>query len=96
MSMEKTDEVPPSAGGCSLEPLVRRLEAIAKKNRDEFGYRIEVDVDRSGTISYRFVAIETADRHEFVTGYGKTIDEAAETAMKDVEEACELWSYKVA
>ena len=93
--MENDTKVPAATGGCSLDSLVMRLETIAKKNNDEFCYTIEIDVDRRG-ISYRFVATEEADGHEFLTGAGATIEAATADAAKDVEDACEQWSYKVA
>lgn len=78
-----------------VNELVSRLEKVAKKNKDEFKYRIEVNpnVTRGGA-NYRFVCTEKADGHEFVTGAGETIGSAVDDADESVGESCEGWGYK--
>ena len=78
----------------SIERLITRLEKIAKKNRDKFGYKIEINVERN-SLFYSFVAFETTDGHEFLTGHGKTIEDAIINADNDVEESCKMWDYKI-
>ena len=73
--------------------LVARLQVIAKKNHDEFEYNIEIET-KGCKISYRFVAIETGDNHEFVSGCGDTVDDAVADAAENIEESCKDWGYK--
>lgn len=75
----------------SIEALVKRLNAIAKRNHDSFKYRIEL---RGWPIKYHFIAEETADNHEFVNGYGSTIDDAVIDADNQIENACREWCYE--
>jgi len=78
-----------------LENLVACLEAIAKKNKDRFGYSITIDVNRGGCkLLYRFEAKELADGHVFVDGTGPTIELAVAEAIGSINEGCESWGYK--
>jgi hypothetical protein len=83
-----------SAPASSLERLVIRLQAIAKKNSDQFRYKIQIEPTRKG-IQYSFVCEETADGHALLTGCGATIEAAVADAEKDVDEACQEWGYEV-
>jgi hypothetical protein len=83
-----------------IQELIKRLEAIAKKNGDEFEYRIRLEPPpRQGlsgrkALVYRFEAIETADHHAFLDGFGNSIAEAVEAAENGVSEACKHWGYE--
>jgi len=77
-----------------MEQLIHRLEAIAKKNRDEFRYRIELDVLRDGKVRYNFIAEETADGHCLVGGSGMTIEEAVADTNAKIPEYIKSWGYK--
>jgi hypothetical protein len=90
MNMEQKHFEKPS----QLTELVLRLERIAKKNRDEFCYNIEVEPKLSGRLQYRFVCNEKAEDHGFVGGEGDTLEAAVEAATAEIEEACEIWGYK--
>jgi len=76
-----------------IQLLIIRLQSIAKKNRDDFSYKIDINISRSG-ITYRFVATETADNHEFLDGFGVTIDDAVDNAERSIEACCKQWGYK--
>lgn len=78
--------------GDPLTLLVQWLEVIAKKNKDTFDYKVGIKVVRNGLV-FRFACIETADRHEFVTGFGPTMDDAVSSALNSVKDSCEAWSY---
>ena len=69
------------------------LQRIAKKNDDEFKYSADIDLRRDG-LWITFTAAETADRHAFVSGYGRTLEEAVNNACEDIKDACESWDYK--
>lgn len=75
-----------------IRDLVGRLDKIAKKNRDTFRYRMEIH--NVNNIRYRFIAEETAERHEFTSGYGFTIQEAVKAAEDGIPEALKQWGYK--
>lgn len=75
-----------------IDELTTRLNKIAKKNYDEFRYKIDLE-NRMG-YKYKFSCIETTDCHEFVTGFGLTPEEAVEDASKWIQEALESWGYK--
>ena len=78
----------------ALENLVVRLEAIAKKNEDRFGYRLVIEPDRRGRkLLYRFEAEELVDGHIIVDGTGSTIEEAVTNATESIDESCERWGY---
>jgi dsRNA-specific ribonuclease len=77
----------------SVQDLINRLQAIAKKNKDEFKYSIDL-LPKGKEITYSFKAEETADGHCFTSGYGATIDEAVAAAAEYIERALEQWGYK--
>lgn len=77
-----------------LKLVVQRLARVARKNKDEFKFKVEVGLTRAGGLLYRFVSQETAEGHEFCTAQGLTIDDAAEAAMADIGECCKAWGYK--
>lgn len=77
----------------SIGDIIKRLQNIAKRNHDEFAYRIELEMTRGGELVYWFKCIETADRHTFVDGFGTTIEEAIIGANANITEACEHWGY---
>ena len=75
-----------------LEELIQLCERIAKRNDDEFKYRIAVEPGRHGVL-FRFVCEETCDNHEFVTGSGGNLHNALKDARESLVSACEEWSY---
>ena len=81
----------------TLERLVTRLQAIAKKNNDQFRYKIEIEPIRKGgpAFQYRFVCEETAEHHALLTGCGETLEEAVIDAANEVENACQEWDYEL-
>ena len=78
-----------------LENLVARLEAIAKKNKDKFGYSIMVYPNRLGLLLYCLEVKELADGHIFVGGDGPTIELAVAAADNAIVESCESWGYEL-
>lgn len=81
----------------ALTRLVRRLMEIARKNNDEFRFRIEIDAPRQpqGPLSFNFVCEETADSHTLLNGRGPSIEAAVEAAEADIKDACKSWGYKI-
>lgn len=79
-----------------IRALTHRLKNIAQKNKDEFSFRIEIELPRTiePTCKYRFVCLETAESHEFTSGIGKTIEEAVDNATSGLPEALKQWGYK--
>jgi hypothetical protein len=73
-----------------IDELTTRLNKIAKKNHDEFRYGL--GLEKNGR--FKFAAVETADCHEFVTGFGDTPEEAVADCKKWIQEACLNWGYK--
>jgi hypothetical protein len=76
-----------------MKALIEKLEKIAKKNKDEFKYNMEITLVR-GSINFHFECIETADNHTFVDGFGYTIEEALKNTENSINDALELWGYK--
>jgi hypothetical protein len=72
--------------------LITMLEVIARKNKDQFKYKIDINVNHRG-FSFRFVATETVDGHEFLIGRGATIQAAIADAMINVEGSCKRCGY---
>jgi hypothetical protein len=77
----------------TLQKLVTRLERVAQVNKDEFEYSIRIKV-RNGMAKPEFVCQEVAEKHEFFSRNGETIEEAIALAWNDVAPACEAWGYK--
>lgn len=77
----------------TIEELIAALQAIAKKNDDEFSFRMEFEF-RKGAIWYHFICEETADHHTFVDGSGFSIDTAVDDAISSIADACKQWGYK--
>lgn len=78
-----------------IEDLVRRLEAIAKKNNDKFRYCIKITANlRRPGLLYEFIAEETADGHTMFYGQGATIEAACDDANTRVYDDCRGWDYK--
>lgn len=76
-----------------LSEIIRLCERVAVRNSDEFGYKIDVEVE--GTkITYRLECFETADDHEFVSGSSETCD-CFDITEKDIEECAQAWGYEV-
>lgn len=78
-----------------LENMIARLDAIAKKNGDEFKYRLDLELTKSGRLAFTFVCSGAADDHEFLSASGRTIEEVVAEAYAGRLEACEAWGYKV-
>lgn len=76
----------------SIQALVVRLQAIAKKNRDEFRCRIEPRNTPKG-MTFTFVCEETAENHCFTSGVGSSIVEAVKDAEAYIPEALKSWGY---
>ena len=66
-----------------MKEFIERLQAIAKKNGDEFNFRIEIHPCRDG-LSYQFICEESMDTHEFLSGVGDTIEDAIADAKKNL------------
>ena len=77
----------------TLEQLIARLEAIAKKNDDEFDYDIGVDPGPAGGIRLMFSCTEQADHHAFVNGWGDNIEEMVEDAIVGIPSSLQSWGY---
>lgn len=75
-----------------LDDLIERLDKIAKKNEDEFRYRIDISKTRAG-LRYSFGCSETADGHTFTSGVGADIAAAVKDANDSIPEALEQWGY---
>lgn len=75
-----------------LENLIFRLQHIARRNRDTFKYQI--DIEAVYVLHFTFRAIETVDKHLFLSGVGETLDEALDDAEKQIDGACAAWDYK--
>ena len=88
------------------EDLIRRLDRIAKKNKDEFRYVFKVRPLRGHGIVVDFEAAETTEGHVFVSGRGETesipvehnlsvaCEEAIQDALNSIEESCKEWGYE--
>lgn len=79
-----------------LSELVLRLMRIAERNDDEFRCEVRIDV-RNGAQkpSYKFVCLELADHHEWLTGRGATPEEAARNAASQLDAACKAHNYNL-
>lgn len=78
----------------AMNRLVKRCEAIAKANRDEFRYRIELDVNRrTAGFLYNVVVEETGDGHTFVNGSALNLEDAINEALDAITDECETWGY---
>lgn len=78
----------------AVEQIIRKLNAIAAKNKDAFSYAIEIETQR-GVIEFYFKAMEMADRHTFVAGRGATVEAAVANAEANIADSCESWGYKL-
>lgn len=76
----------------TIETIVEWLEAIAKKNDDEFKYKITIEPTRRG-LEYSFECRESADDHLFVSGDGPSIEDAVGNSAFQLGESCEEWGY---
>lgn len=79
----------------AIETLVAKLQAIAKKNGDEFSFTVEVSNSKNTGFRYYFKCLETADGHTFTCGAGSTIEEACAEADSEIAEACRAWDYEL-
>ena len=79
-----------------VERLVAQLERIAEKNDETFRYSIDVEPRRNQPCRYTFNCRESADRHEFVSAAGDSIEEAVAKAQSQIERACKDWGYETA
>lgn len=70
------------------------LQAIAKRNKDEFCYRIELDPNHP-LLEYTFICEEAADGHTFLSGSGTSLTDAVDDAMTGLKDACKDWGYKM-
>lgn len=69
--------------------LINKLDKIAKKNGDEFVYRIDIEKNK-----FRFACEESTENHCFTDGVGFSIEEALNDAENFIKEACKRWGYK--
>lgn len=76
-----------------IETLIKELEQIAKKNHDRFDYRIMIR-SVGGKLIYTFVAEDPKYSTDFVSGDGFSPEEAAEAALRGLDEVCTIWDYK--
>lgn len=76
-----------------LTDLVLKLHTIAKKNDDDFRYRLEIDPTRKPR--FIFVVKETADGHAFLVAPGQTISDVIALANDQIPGACKEWGYKL-
>lgn len=77
-----------------IKELVDRLEKIAKKNKDEFDYKISIRLVKNGFM-YLFECFENSCGHLFLEGIGSTIERAVSDASKGIEDSCREWDYKL-
>ncbi len=77
----------------TIENLIHRLQAIAKINKDEFRYSVEIQ-PRGKEIIYLFNGRETADSHIVFCGSGESIDDAVNATWRDIEDCCKEFGYK--
>lgn len=75
-----------------LEKLIARLEAVARKNDDDFCYAVEVSRGRNGW-RYEFVCKETAEGHDFLNGVGTSLEGAVQAAIMNLLDALVSWGY---
>lgn len=73
-----------------LDKTVGALRRIEKLNNDVFSIRV-----LPRPLGYRFQCVEIEEGHEFVSGLGATIEEAAMEAFNDIESACNEWDYEM-
>ena len=73
--------------------LITTLNRIAKKNKDEFAYRIVINQNRTG-LEYIFECSENCDGHPFVTGISDSIEQALDNALLEIDSCCKEWGYK--
>jgi hypothetical protein len=80
-----------------MEKLIQRLREIEEKNNEDFSYEITIHRrrggPRSGPLLYRFICRETADRHEFVSGVGTTIESMAAQVLVNLPAAAQCWHF---
>jgi len=72
-----------------LKQFKNRMDALAKKNKDEWGVRVNI-TDKG----YHVEVFETAENHTFTEGYGPSLPEAIEEAEADIPEQLAQWGYK--
>lgn len=77
-----------------LEILIRRLNRLAKANKDEFRFEIKAEEVKPLGLLFRLAVAETTEGHEFISGMGKTLDEAVKDAEGAIAEAVEEWDWK--
>lgn len=75
----------------AIEKITKKLDVVAAKNKDKFSYHIEIETRRG--IEFYFKALETADRHTFVSGRGATVEAAVANAEAELPDACKEWGY---
>lgn len=78
----------------TLETLITELESIAKKNQDQFLYRIGLRPLRDGGMEFSFICQDSADKHEFLVGYGNSIEDCILDAKKGIPDALKAWEYE--
>ena len=69
-----------------MNELIKRLEAIARKNKCRFRYRIHVTPDPKG-LRYFFYCEDMADGRVFVSGSGDYLEQAAADALGGIGKA---------
>ncbi len=73
-----------------IAEIIQRCQKVAKLNDDEFGYKIDIDVESN---VFRFECYETADDHEFVSGSSENCD-CFDITEDDISDAASAWGYK--
>lgn len=76
----------------SIKEAISALELVAEKNSEEFNYRLTVEPMHNGLL-YIFECTERADGHTFIDGRGRSIEEAIDRAMSDLDEVSKSWGY---
>lgn len=75
-----------------LPLVIRKLQAIAKLNNDEFSYQIRISPTQQDC--FALIVLETADKHDIWGHAGRTIDEVFQHENQSLRETCEYFGYK--
>jgi hypothetical protein len=76
-----------------LIKLTDRLNKIAKKNKDSFMHELVFLSSKTYGFVWCFACKEDCEDHCFVSGHGKSPEEAMQEAENSIEAALEMWGY---
>ena len=79
-----------------LIKLIQRLEAVAKKNDDEFEYNISIKPRfRTNRLQFIFEVREKPDNHVILSGNGFSLDAAIDMAEADLPSSMREFGYEI-